>query len=94
MRFATIALAALLVFATLAVAVDKKDFLEPVEGTRQLLDCTNAVPVVCGGVYNGDNTGAIFDERSGNNTLVGNGTIVTDNGGAFDCDGDGWRGPF
>jgi hypothetical protein len=50
----------------------------------------------CGHVFlgnnlqrNADNTGAIFDERTGNNTLVGNGTIVTDNGGAFDCDGDG-----
>ena len=49
----------------------------------------------CGNVFlgnnlqgNADNTGAIFEEETGNNTLVGNATIVIDNG-AFDCDGDG-----
>lgn len=58
MRVATLALGVLLVLATLAVAAEKKDFVDPVEGTRQLLDCTNAVPVACGGVYDGDNTNA------------------------------------
>jgi hypothetical protein len=58
MRIAIITMLALLVLATLAIAVDKKDFVEPVEGTRQLLDCTDAVPVNCGGVYDGDNTNA------------------------------------
>jgi hypothetical protein len=58
MRFATIAIAAILVFATLAVAVEKKEHADPTEWTRGLLDCTNAVPVVCGGVYDGDNANA------------------------------------
>ena len=41
---------------------------------------------------NADNTGAIFDEPSGNNVLVGNGANVIDNGD-FDCDGDGTPDP-
>ncbi len=38
------------------------------------------------------NIGAIFAATTGANTLVGNGTIVIDNG-AFDCDGDGVNDP-
>ena len=38
------------------------------------------------------NVGAIFAATTGANTLVGNGTVVIDNG-AFDCDGDGVNDP-
>lgn len=38
---------------------------------------------------NAGNVGAIFDETTGANLLVGNSTVVIDNGGGFDCDGDG-----
>ncbi|HVH09212.1 MAG TPA: right-handed parallel beta-helix repeat-containing protein [Gemmatimonadales bacterium] len=38
------------------------------------------------------NVGAVFAATTGANTLVGNGTIVIDNG-AFDCDGDGVNDP-
>lgn len=41
---------------------------------------------------NAGNLGAIFDVSSGANTLVGNQTVVIDNG-AFDCDGDGTNDP-
>jgi hypothetical protein len=41
---------------------------------------------------NAGNVGLIFDATTGANTLVGNGTIVTDNG-AFDCNGDGVNDP-
>lgn len=41
---------------------------------------------------NGGNVGLVFDATTGANTLVGNGTIVIDNG-AFDCDGDGVNDP-
>lgn len=37
---------------------------------------------------NAGNLGAVFDVTTGANTLVGNGTIVVDNG-SFDCNGDG-----
>ena len=41
---------------------------------------------------NAGDVGAIFPDSSGANTLVGNGTIVVDDG-AFDCDGDGLNDP-
>jgi Leucine-rich repeat (LRR) protein/nitrous oxidase accessory protein NosD len=41
---------------------------------------------------NYDNVGAIFRDDSGANTLVGDGTIVVDDGD-FDCDGDGLPDP-
>ncbi len=41
---------------------------------------------------NADNIGLVFDATTGANTLVGNGTIVIDNG-AFDCNGDGVNDP-
>ena len=41
---------------------------------------------------NADNPGAIFDEDTGANTLVGNKNVVVDNGN-FDCDGDGISDP-
>ena len=37
---------------------------------------------------NAGNVGAVFDVTTGANTLVGDGTIVVDNG-SFDCNGDG-----
>jgi len=55
--------------------------------------------LACGNVFvgnnlqgNGGNVGVVFDATTGANTLVGNGTIVTDNG-AFDCNGDGVNDP-
>jgi len=33
--------------------------------------------------------GAIFDETTGANVLVGNQNVVIDDGGSFDCNGDG-----
>jgi len=41
---------------------------------------------------NAGNIGLLFDATTGANTLVGNGTIVIDNG-AFDCNGDGVNDP-
>jgi RNA polymerase sigma factor (sigma-70 family) len=38
---------------------------------------------------NAGNIGAFFDGTTGANTLLGNNTVVIDNGGGFDCDGDG-----
>jgi hypothetical protein len=38
---------------------------------------------------NAGNIGAFFDATTGANTLLGNNTVVIDNGGGFDCDGDG-----
>ena len=55
--------------------------------------------LACGNVFvgnnlqgNGGNVGLVFDATTGANTLVGNGTIVIDNGG-FDCDSDGVNDP-
>jgi len=41
---------------------------------------------------NAGNVGAVFDVTTGANTLVGDGTIVVDNG-SFDCNGDGVQDP-
>ncbi|PYO66537.1 MAG: hypothetical protein DMD69_13610 [Gemmatimonadetes bacterium] len=41
---------------------------------------------------NAGNIGLLFDATTGANTVVGNGTIVIDNG-AFDCNGDGVNDP-
>lgn len=55
--------------------------------------------LACGNMFVGNNLqgnpgnlGLIFDATTGANTLVGDGTIVIDNG-AFDCDGDGVNDP-
>jgi len=55
--------------------------------------------LACGNTFVGNNLqrnagtiGLIFDATTGANTLVGNGTIVIDNG-AFDCNGDGVNDP-
>ena len=57
------------------------------------------VAQACSNVFLGNNlqgnvgnVGAIFAATTGANTLVGDGTIVIDNG-AFDCDGDGVNDP-
>ncbi len=57
------------------------------------------VRLACGNAFvgndlqgNAGNIGLIFDATTGANTLVGNGTIVIDNG-AFDCNGDGVNDP-
>src|SRR5881628_154313 len=53
----------------------------------------------CGNVFvgnnlqgNGSNIGLIFPDTSGANTVVGNPTLVVDNG-AYDCNGDGVNDP-
>lgn len=38
---------------------------------------------------NAGNIGAFFNATTGANTLLGNDNVVIDNGGGFDCDGDG-----
>jgi hypothetical protein len=55
MRALSIVLVVLLV-ASVAVA-DKKPYVEPVPGGMRALDCTNAIPINCGDVVAGDNTG-------------------------------------
>jgi hypothetical protein len=60
MRLVTGILAALLLvsFSSVAMAAEKpKPFRYPEVGTRQLLDCTNAIPINCGDIVTGDNTG-------------------------------------
>jgi hypothetical protein len=60
MRTVTILLVALVVLATVAVAVaDEKDKPEGIAGefTRGLLNCDNAIPVQCGSVVQGTNAG-------------------------------------
>ena len=42
---------------------------------------------------NAGNVGAIFDETTGANVLVGNQNVVIDNGGSLDCNGDGVSDP-
>lgn len=54
-------------------------------GAGVQFSCRN---VFVGNNLNGNSVGAEFFAESGANTLVGNGTIVVDNG-AMDCDGDG-----
>jgi hypothetical protein len=56
MRALSIVLAILLV-ASVAVA-EKKAYIDPVPGGMRALDCTNAIPINCGDVVAGDNTGA------------------------------------
>jgi len=53
----------------------------------------------CGNVFvgtnlqgNGSNLGLIFPDTSGANTVIGNPTLVVDNG-AYDCDGEGVNDP-
>jgi hypothetical protein len=60
MRTATALLIALLVIGIAATAVAEKEKLyePPVPGTFQLLDCSDAIPVVCGGTYTSTNVGA------------------------------------
>lgn len=41
---------------------------------------------------NGGGVGLIFPDTSGANTVVGNPSVIVDNG-AFDCDGDGVNDP-
>ncbi len=55
MRAFTIVLAILLI-ASVAVA-DKKAYVDPMPGGVRALDCTNAIPIYCGDVVTGDNTG-------------------------------------
>ncbi|MCK4510144.1 hypothetical protein KAW64_00305, partial [bacterium] len=55
MRALTIVLAILLV-ASVAVA-DKKPYVDPVPAGVRALDCTNAIPINCGDLVSGDNTG-------------------------------------
>jgi hypothetical protein len=57
MRAFSIVLIILLV-ASVAVA-EKKGYVEPVPGGSRALDCTNAIPINCGDVVTGDNTGAV-----------------------------------
>ena len=56
MRALSIVLAILLV-ASVAVA-EKKAYIDPVPSGMRALDCTNAIPINCGDVVAGDNTGA------------------------------------
>jgi hypothetical protein len=58
MRLAIVILAALLVIAS-AAAAEKgaREHAGTSEGTRQLLDCTSAIPISCGDTVAGDNTG-------------------------------------
>jgi hypothetical protein len=60
MRIATVlAIGLLVLVAATAFAEDKaKPYVPPVPGTTQLLDCSNATPVVCGETYTGTNVGA------------------------------------
>lgn len=60
MRTATVLLIALLVVGVAATAMAEKEkaFEQPGPGTKGLLDCSNATPVVCGNTYNGTNVGA------------------------------------
>ncbi|MCK4548224.1 MAG: hypothetical protein KAW17_12385 [Candidatus Eisenbacteria sp.] len=49
---------ALVLLSTTAFATEKpKPWQAPTEGTRGELDCTNAIPIFCGDVVTGDNTG-------------------------------------
>ena len=58
MRAFCIVLMALLV-ASVAVAEDKdKLFVQPIPSGLRALDCSNAIPIDCGAVVTGDNTGA------------------------------------
>ena len=63
MRTATIMLvAALLLVSSMAMANPKeKEFVAPIEGTKGLLDCTNAIPISCGDVYQGTTVGGNTD---------------------------------
>ena len=57
MRALSIILMVLLI-ASVAVAEDKdKQYVQPVPGGQRALDCTNAIPINCGDVVTGDNTG-------------------------------------
>ncbi len=55
MRALTIVLVILMI-ASVAVA-DKKPYVDPVPGGMRALDCSNAIPINCGDLVSGDNTG-------------------------------------
>lgn len=61
MRLGTILLSLLMVLAAITVvaANEKKPEGEPVEYSRGLLDCSNAIPVQCGSVVQGTNAGLV-----------------------------------
>ncbi|MFC1572075.1 hypothetical protein ACFL6M_00595 [Candidatus Eisenbacteria bacterium] len=61
MRFVTGLLVVLLVsLAVTSASADKiKEWVPPIQGSNGLLDCSNAIPINCGDVVQGNNTGLI-----------------------------------
>ncbi|MCK4548223.1 MAG: hypothetical protein KAW17_12380 [Candidatus Eisenbacteria sp.] len=49
--------ALVLLSASVVMAGNEKPFVQPVPGTRGDLDCSNAIPIICGETVMGDNTG-------------------------------------
>lgn len=63
MRTATIVVLMVVFFVSaIAMASPKeKEFVAPIEGTKGLLDCTNAIAIDCGGTYQGTTVGGAMN---------------------------------